>query len=348
MIQSTVLCGVFGFRTTPNPSSYNPLSPAHCAVQGVFRERRGLGALVLISSGSLYYLLMAAESFIAISGTLKLLGYEPDGDSVRFIPDSKTLISKLAHSARARFSADGSLQLRLEAIDAPETHFEAQAQPLGVSSRSSFLRLLGFGEVNFAPSGKVISATPATLPATILSKMIEVNGRPVAYLFVGDARNFLTSRAALSPGAALLDRSLNAQMLAAGAAYPTLYTSTPTLHRDLFISLANKAKTVNKGVWSHDQTAKFTLKNQASLGPHGQQLILPKLFRRCTDYLKAKNQGFSGDLPAWLETATSRGFTENDAVWSGGTKTTLSKLVSQQSTTIRFSASLLDLVFVEK
>src|SRR6059036_299329 len=101
---------------------------------------------------------MPNEQFWAIAGTLVLVGYEPDGDSVRFIPTSKSLIDKLAQHQRARFSADGSLQLRLEAIDAPETHFESQAQPLGVPARSQFLKLLGFTSVVFSATGRVTTA----------------------------------------------------------------------------------------------------------------------------------------------------------------------------------------------
>jgi hypothetical protein len=58
-------------------------------------------------------------------------------------------------------------------------------------------------------------------------------------------------------------------------------------------------------------------KGRASIGPEGQ-LILPKLFRRATDYLGAVAGGF------------------------------LSDLLVQANDTVRFQADLLDVVFVEK
>jgi hypothetical protein len=53
----------------------------------------------------------------------------------------------------------------------------------------------------------------------------------------------------------------------------------------------------------------------------GGQLTLPKLFRRATDHLRARDGGFQGNLADWL---------------------------LQANRTIRFQADLLDVVFVEK
>jgi len=56
---------------------------------------------------------------------------------------------------------------------------------------------------------------------------------------------------------------------------------------------------------------------------------LPKLFRRCTDYLKAREAGFAGLLPEGLVAASASGRRpENDLVLIGGkTEVALSTVV---------------------
>jgi endonuclease YncB( thermonuclease family) len=288
---------------------------------------------------------VATTQFSVIRGTLVLTGYKPDGDSVRFIPVSKTAMATLRHYERLRFSADGSVQLRLEAIDTPETHYAGEEQPLGIPARQAFLDYLGFTSVVFSASGSVTTAVPLSVPATIVSRMVEVHGRPVAYLFTDPAATFATKT--ITPSTTLLQKSANAHMLDTGAAYLTLYTSTPVSHRTLFVSLARVAAASGKGVWAEDASKSFVLSSQEALEP-GEQLILPKLFRRCTDYLKAKDKGFNGDLLAWLKTAKSNGLTEDDHVWVGTQKTRLSQIITQKGQQVSCVANLLDLVFIEK
>lgn len=77
---------------------------------------------------------------------------------------------------------------------------------------------------------------------------------------------------------------------------------------------AAEARTTKLGIWNRDATADFSLADQASIGPDGQ-LILPKLFRRCTDYLKAVDKGFIGNLGDWLlASSATPSRDENDRV----------------------------------
>jgi hypothetical protein len=98
-----------------------------------------------------------------------------------------------------------------------------------------------------------------------------------------------------------------------------------------------------------DLTAEFTLEDQASIGPEGQ-LVLPKLFRRATDYLKAVGGGFRGNLADWLiAVSTSPSRDENDRVIvCGGIELHLSDLLVQANQKVRFQADLLDIVFMER
>ena len=132
-------------------------------------------------------------------------------------------------------------------------------------------------------------------------------------------------------------------------AYPTVYTSTPVAHRAYLRALADEARKTGAGVWADDTTAEFALEGQASIGPEGQ-LILPKLFRRATDYLGAVAGGFVGNLADWLVAASSSPSRDEDdrVIVCGGTELRLSDLLVQANDTVRFQADLLDVVFVEK
>jgi hypothetical protein len=141
-------------------------------------------------------------------------------------------------------------------------------------------------------------------------------------------------------------RTLNARLLQSGVAYLTAYTSTPLIP-DLR-RLALQARNAGRGVWAADSTAHFKLVDQQSIGAHGA-LILPKLFRRCTDYLKAVSTGFHGNLVDWiLDVSKSPTRNENDAVVVCGLELHLSDLIEQRNRTIVFQPDTLDVVFVEK
>jgi endonuclease YncB( thermonuclease family) len=286
-----------------------------------------------------------------LRGTLTVVGKSPDGDSIRFIPAKPDLLGDLYRGDRVRASrVDGSVQLRLEGIDAPETHYGRDAQPEGDAARDWLLDRLGFRDVVFSRSGTVESATPPTIAATILSKGVDPNGRPIAYLLTGDDGDGLRDGAWVELETALLDRTANARSLAAGLSYLTLYTSTPAPHRTRLRKIASGARDAGKGVWAADETAMFRLADQASISPPNGALILPKLFRRCTDYLKDRADGFRGTLPDWLVSVSASGSRpEDDHVLVGGqAEVPLSTLVKQLNDRIGFTPDLLDIVFVEK
>jgi hypothetical protein len=283
-------------------------------------------------------------------GELRIGGYEPDGDSVRFVADSPSGFQRLQRGERIRLSRrDGSAQLRLESIDAPELHYGTAAQPLGDTARDSLLDGLGFHDVVYRPdSSEVTSAVPDSVRAVILTKAADPNGRPVSYLIVGDGPD-LPDGEWVIVGPDLLDRTLNVRALAEASAYPTFYTSTPADHVAYLQTIAGKARADGLGVWGADRSCAFQLTDQASIGPGGQ-LLVPKLFRRATDYLKDVSRGFQGNLGDWLlanaDTPTRQ---ENDAVvLPGGVEVRLSDLLRQQNSWVGFTADISEIVFVEK
>ncbi|HEX8647394.1 MAG TPA: thermonuclease family protein [Thermoleophilaceae bacterium] len=292
---------------------------------------------------------MASPYLLALHGELTVVGKKPDGDSMRFIPRSPAKLELIGRADRLRPSpVDGSHQLRFEGIDTPETHYGTLAQPLGIEARDRLLKLAGFEDVEFGPDGAVTSAVPAKHPAVILTNAAEANGRPVSYVLEADG--------AVPPDGQwvevdrqLLRRTLNAKLLQSGLAYLTLYTSTPAPHQQVLRTLAERAREAQRGVWSRDETAEFRLADQDSIGPAGA-LILPKLFRRCSDYLKALADGFMGTIDDWLVGVSSTGRRPEDdrLLVCGRTEVTLSAVVQQLNQRIRFTADPLDIVFVEK
>ena len=101
----------------------------------------------------------------ALDGWILLPGYAPDGDSVRFFAKEPARFEALRRSRLLRRGAtDGSVQLRLEGIDAPELHYAQACQPRGESARDALLAWLGVSGVQFAAD-----ATTAMKPGTGLA-----------------------------------------------------------------------------------------------------------------------------------------------------------------------------------
>src|SRR5439155_6218422 len=82
---------------------------------------------------------MSSPYQLAITGNLVIVGKEPDGDSVRFVPDKPASLRRLRRQHKIVPARDGSVQLRFEAVDAPETHYGTAAQPLGADARNQLL-----------------------------------------------------------------------------------------------------------------------------------------------------------------------------------------------------------------
>lgn len=295
---------------------------------------------------------MAVPYYKAIKGKFVIIGKEPDGDSIRFVADDLTLFNDLYRSYRIKPSrTDGSVQLRLEAIDAPETHYGNFAQPMGDTARNALLKEAGFTKVTFGgKSGNLVSASlPESIPGMILTKGVDANGRPISYIITGTDSLNLSQTRWHYVGRSILKKTLNWFLLAHGYAYLTVYTSTPSLHRRILRNVALEARAENVGLWQTDDTALFTLDSYSSIGPEGN-LILPKLFRRCTDFLKAKDQGFIGELSDWLNVNSEGARMENDQLLIEGINgpVPLSSVIAQYNNKISFQADLLSITFLEK
>jgi hypothetical protein len=96
-----------------------------------------------------------------IAGSFHVTGAQPDGDSIRFTPHDPAKWD-LITGTRVKRNASGSAQLRLDAIDALETHYGAPRthQPLDLvhAAADELLTWLGFGNVVRGQDETVTSA----------------------------------------------------------------------------------------------------------------------------------------------------------------------------------------------
>jgi endonuclease YncB( thermonuclease family) len=287
--------------------------------------------------------------FWLIRGSFVIVGKQPDGDSVRFIADDTNLFGQLKNNSRIRLSKDNSVQLRFEAIDAPELHYLGAAQPMGSESRDALLKLMGFKDPQYRTDGATVtSASVQTVRGAILSNAAEVNGRPISYgLLEKDAKG-LTDGTRVGVTNAILQKTLNAKQLLSGMAYLTVYSSTPETHRSFLRALTLKARATKLGVWARDASANFKLTGKESVGERGA-LILPKLFRRAVSYLNAKAKNPSlGSIKDWMISSQTSGAPEDDLVKINLQTVRLSSLLTVAGNQVKFAVDTTDLVFVEK
>ena len=123
--------------------------------------------------------------FTVIRGTYHIKGYEPDGDSVRFAAANSANWEKLA--GRVDVNARGHAQLRLEAIDTLETHFDGHHQPLALAIKALefLLHELKITGIRFDPLMLNVTDAQDGTAGYIMARQAEKNGRPVAFAFSG-------------------------------------------------------------------------------------------------------------------------------------------------------------------
>lgn len=229
--------------------------------------------------------------YLVISGECRILGTSPDGDSVRFYPDDSGAWAEIRGRYRVRRNAAGGAQLRLDGIDALETHYALDgggvvSQPLGLANEAAagLLGALGFARVERGGAGgeTVVDVDPPAVRAYVLSRAADRNGRCVAFLGVGDPPAEAGSWAYVDGDA--VRSTLNYGQLAVGAAYPTYYRG---LFADLRATLTEAVELArpDRGLWPADRTQSgLEVRSLEQLEQDG--VVLPKLFRRLATYLR--------------------------------------------------------------
>jgi endonuclease YncB( thermonuclease family) len=222
-------------------------------------------------------------SFRVIKGTFHVVGYSPDGDSIRFKADNPANWN-LLEGVKVKLNAQKHAQLRIEAIDTLETHFENQHQPLkfAEAAMTRLLQLLGITAVVWdAAHTQIVSAKDGT-PGFIVTRTPDKYGRPIAFVFGPNPA--LRDGQVLSVDPKMAKKSANYKLLAEGLAFPTFYSGLFSDLRSQFANQARKARTAQKGLWAVDTTNAFFKVNQLS-DLTATLVVLPKLFRRIVTFL---------------------------------------------------------------
>ncbi|PSJ30498.1 nuclease [Streptosporangium nondiastaticum] len=283
---------------------------------------------------------------LLIQGKFQILNAQPDGDSIHFTPDNPAEWDLLHGAHPVKRNGQGRTQLRLDAIDALETHYAGNGpmvhQPLKYAHAASaeLLDWLGFTNVQRKPNETVTSATPAEVPGFIFTRGADIHGRCVS--LVGKGTPPGTSGTEVNVDVPLLRTTANHHMITTGLAYPTYYRNLfPDLREEL-TAAAHQAQAAGKGLWPEDVTtsgAKVT--GMSSLTE--DVVILPKLFRRLVDYLRLGDTSLTG-FPVFLASKADRYF-----ILSTGHSTTGLDFVIEVTNgqTVRMTHPVEDLVFDE-
>lgn len=145
------------------------------------------------------------------------------------------------------------ISVRLEAIDALETHFEETHQELAGANRArdEMLQRLGFTNVQYFDDlpNKVKSADQDSIRGHVLSNGVDANGRLIAFIYAGEHPG--PDGTAVFVDQALVDQSINAALLAAGHAYPAFYATLPATLRSHLAGVSTTARTAQPpaGLW---------------------------------------------------------------------------------------------------
>ena len=240
-------------------------------------------------------------SFFLIKGTFHVLGYSPDGDSIRFKAKDTSLWKMLSGPA-VELNARGHAQLRIEAVDALETHYQGVCQPQRPARAAIrfLLSQLGINEVVWDETQSTVVKAQDGTQGYILARSTESYRRPVAFVFAGETEE--RDGAEITLDGSILKESLNYRLLASGLAYPMYYNGLFSDLRLLLTKAATSARSEGKGLWPYDMTTRgFSVSSLKAITE--EVAILPKLFRRIVDYMGegGKIDGFKEHLQKGCE-----------------------------------------------
>lgn len=226
-------------------------------------------------------------------------GPEPDGDTLKFLPDNRSLIENLHPAGRSpRFNAAGMTNIRFEGIDALETHFEEfhQHKDLAVLARDILLEQAGFGTVEFFEDlpFKVKFVEHHPIRGYLLANALDFHGRTIAFVFTGENPIIDGTHILVEPQ--MLEESLNVKMLELGHAYPAFYLSLPASLREYLGRKVVQTRAAGTGLWPEDETMNATITGSDQL----QELVIwPKLFRRLALFYRDGHTDLD-ELGVWL------------------------------------------------
>ncbi|MBI5943040.1 MAG: hypothetical protein HY864_01615 [Chloroflexi bacterium] len=273
-----------------------------------------------------------------IAGTFHVKGFQPDGDSIRF---------QAANPANWDFfnwSSDDEKnnvkkQLRVEAIDALETHYEGYHQPrsFALAALESLLELLHITSVTYSLSLTQIVSANDGKPGFVASATTDRFGRPISYVFPKNAP--LTDGAVMESSQLPVEESINFQLSREGLVYPTFYTTTDRVFAEKIRAVISRARKTKRGIWSIDRTSDFTLWDIRTL--QEDILIMPKLFRRLVGFFE--NYSEFDKLPVYMKKQK-----DNLVLWDGTKKKSLADLMTIDGRRMQLKTPVEDILFSPK
>ncbi|WP_328841619.1 nuclease [Streptomyces europaeiscabiei] len=233
---------------------------------------------------------------LAIKGTYRIISTRPDGDTVSFLPQDPGFWCDVPGRNRVERNSRGGGTVRMDAIDALETHYkgvgpEEVHQPLNLGARAArdeLLSWLGFHNILMDEREKVIASTPETVPGFVLASGADMFGRCIALVGRGDLPPGVKNGKRTIVTTDHLRQTANHRLLELGLVYPTFYSKLPDELREDMAETTRRARAakVPNSVWANDVTFEdgAKIKDLTSITAH--QVILPKLFRRLADYIR--------------------------------------------------------------
>ena len=273
-----------------------------------------------------------------IAGTFHIKGFQPDGDSIRFQATNQANWDFFTWK-KAADKTEKKKQLRVEAIDALETHYEGYHQPraFALAALEALLEMLRIDTVIYSLSlTQVVDANDGKA-GFIASATVDPFGRPVSYVFPKNAK--LTDGAVMDSSELPIDDSLNFQLAREGLVYPTFYTTTDRVFAEKIRAVVARARTTKRGIWSIDRTSDFTLLDIRTL--QEDNLIMPKLFRRLVGFYERYAE--FEKLEEYMKKQR-----DNLVLWDGTKKKSLADLMTFEGRRLRMNTPVEDILFSPK
>lgn len=273
-----------------------------------------------------------------IAGTFHVKGFQPDGDSIRFQANKPEHWDFFEWATEAD-KLSKKKQLRVEAIDAMETHYEGyhQPRPFALAAMEALLELINIKNVTYSLSLTQIVDADDGKAGFIASGNVDRFGRPVSYLFPKNAK--LTDGAVMNSSDLPIEDSINFQLAREGLVYPTFYTTTDRTFAEKIRAVVARARKTKRGLWSIDRTSDFTLWDIRTL--EEDILLLPKLFRRLVSFFD--NYAEFSKLEGYM--AKQR---DNLVLWDGTKKKSLAELMKFTGRRIQMKTPVEDILFSPK
>jgi hypothetical protein len=226
---------------------------------------------------------------LVMHGRFQVKGRSPDGDSIAFAANTKELWNQFKWDDPKKNPANkkkaGATQLRIEAVDALETHFEGFHQPKAIAEAATDTLLKSFGitgisyNLNFT---KIVDADD-DVEGTIITKGLDGFDRPISFAFLGHVRDDGEHLESLD--ADLVRKSVNHHLAERGVTYPAYYNGIDPTALEVFQKTFARVRAGRVGIWGFDQTQEFIYWGPQSMSD--THVVYPKVFRRFVSFAEA-------------------------------------------------------------